>query len=476
MPEYFYHIAVETLLNRQPNITDRFSNSLKPFARSASQHSFHRSEAVVDNNNARAKRADIRAPPASDSQCLHPRSSFAGTTLSDHRIDQIYIDGTDMAAGRSDGVEAATSKMENNPSRSLRASASGLHTKGRYLPVEQESTGPEWGIVHLYRDANATTDLYQTPLLHGPELWSDGARKSPVGKPHPPPKDDDCTTLCILAVPSYLNPADFLAFVGEKTRNQVSHFRMIRTARANRYMVLMKFRYGKEARRWQHEWNGKVFNSMEPETCHVVFLKSVEITHSPESIPKDSDTDTTYPKTPNDPFSASPPRPSIPTTDSTSSTAVVVATKPLPPPTPSLVELPTCPVCLERMDETTGLLTILCQHVFHCTCLEKWSGGGCPVCRYTHDDFSSRGAKSHKSKTKKHLLLPNGEYEIINYDDYEDVPLECETCHAASSLWQCLICGRIGCGRYEGKHAYAHFEETSHQFLHGPREQACLGL
>jgi hypothetical protein len=27
-----------------------------------------------------------------------------------------------------------------------------------------------------------------------------------------------------------------------------------------------------------------------------------------------------------------------------------------------------------------------------------------------------------------------------------------------------LICGKVGCGRYEGKHAYAHFEETGHTF------------
>jgi BRCA1-associated protein len=75
--------------------------------------------------------------------------------------------------------------------------------------------------------------------------------------------DEDCTTLCILAVPSYMSPSDFLGFVGEQTRDDVSHFRMIKTARANRYMVLMKFRSGRKARDWQREWNGKVFNSME---------------------------------------------------------------------------------------------------------------------------------------------------------------------------------------------------------------------
>jgi BRCA1-associated protein len=82
--------------------------------------------------------------------------------------------------------------------------------------------------------------------------------------------DEDCSVLCILAVPSYLSPADFLGFVGEDTRDQVSHFRMIKTARANRYMVLMKFRDGKKAREWQKEWNGKVFNSME--VCDFFFL------------------------------------------------------------------------------------------------------------------------------------------------------------------------------------------------------------
>lgn len=105
------------------------------------------------------------------------------------------------------------------------------------------------------------------------------------------------------------------------------------------------------------------------------------------------------------------------------------------------------------MDETTGLLTILCQHVFHCTCLQKWSGGGCPVCRYTHDDFSSRPRLSGKSGKKDSY----GDY-------YEDEPIECETCHIEANLWQCLICGKIGCGRYEAKHAFSHYGATGHSF------------
>lgn len=122
--------------------------------------------------------------------------------------------------------------------------------------------------------------------------------------------------------------------------------------------------------------------------------------------------------------------------------SATLSSKPLAPPTPALVELPTCPVCLERMDETTGLLTIICQHVFHCTCLQKWKGSGCPVCRYTQDEFrrSSQGQ-------------PLGEE-----------PAECSVCHSEMNLWVCLICGSVGCGRYDGAHAFAHYKETSHSF------------
>lgn len=117
-------------------------------------------------------------------------------------------------------------------------------------------------------------------------------------------------------------------------------------------------------------------------------------------------------------------------------------TKPMAPPTPSLVELPTCPVCLERMDESTGLLTILCQHVFHCTCLQKWRGSGCPVCRYTQDGLG-----------KRHSIA--GEEAGLN---------ECTICRSDANLWICLICGNVGCGRYDAAHAFLHYQQTSHSF------------
>ena len=71
-------------------------------------------------------------------------------------------------------------------------------------------------------------------------------------------------------------------------------------------------------------------------------------------------------------------------------------TRPAPPPTPALRELPTCPVCLERMDASvTGLLTILCQHTFHCQCLTKWGDGHLLIVSRQPDQPGDEGAHRH---------------------------------------------------------------------------------
>lgn len=123
-------------------------------------------------------------------------------------------------------------------------------TFGKCIPTGAKTTDVGWGIVRLYRDS-----------AESPALADDGDEEELYGDDSAVPAE--CTTLCILAVPSYMTPSDFLGFVGEQTREAVSHFRLIRTERANKYMALMKFRSAGEARRWQHEWNGRNFNSMD---------------------------------------------------------------------------------------------------------------------------------------------------------------------------------------------------------------------
>jgi BRCA1-associated protein len=96
----------------------------------------------------------------------------------------------------------------------------------------------------------------------------------------------------------------------------------------------------------------------------------------------------------------------------------------------------------------TGLLTILCQHTFHCQCLTKWGDGSCPICRYSQKkDASDQTRESHV----------------------------CKSCPATQDLWiwystavgsanNSLICGHIGCGRYNGAHAFDHHLSTNHLY------------
>ena len=84
----------------------------------------------------------------------------------------------------------------------------------------------------------------------------------------------------------------------------------------------------------------------------------------------------------------------------------------------------------------TGLLTIVCQHTFHSHCLSKWEDGSCPVCRYSQN----------------------------KQQDPDESLNECVVCGTSENLWICLICGNIGCGRYQSAHAASHFEETSHLY------------
>ncbi|CAG8553435.1 17545_t:CDS:2 [Funneliformis caledonium] len=227
-----------------------------------------------------------------------------------------------------------------------------------------------------------------------------------------PSLGNHATILAVLAVPSYMTASDFLSFVAP-VRKYVSHFRFIRDSAPNKFIVLMKFRHARAAKDFYKQFNARPFSSMEPEICHVVYIKSIEFKST--SIPPYA-----FPFL-HDPFL---PLSSEVDPSSTQDDKIKQSTSPLH-------ELPTCPVCLERMDASvTGLLTILCQHTFHCNCLSKW------------------GDSSQKR----------------NYYDTSLEQNECGVCGATENLWICLVCGNIGCGRYQEAHAYCHYNETSHLY------------
>ncbi|KAF4447017.1 hypothetical protein F53441_9415 [Fusarium austroafricanum] len=343
-------------------------------------------------------------PPPNSSAAIHPQNA-----VRDWRFGRVSLETVDLRTGHAMAGETTRTGASAAPSLGPTFGGAGTATKAEFLPLETKNTELGWGVVHFYREGDETPGLVEANRQEHEICDS---------------RDEDCTTLCIPAVPAYMSPGDLMGFVGERWRGDISHCRMVMTSRMNRYLVLLKFRDKFRAKQWRREFDGKVFNTVEPQICHVVFVKS--ITFETPTRRKSSAALSTL----------------------SSSAGMSSSLRPFPPPTPNLVELPTCPVCLERMDETNGLMTIPCSHVFHCTCLQNWKGAGCPVCRFTNTSPNT-GSDPSNPHTQP---FGSGASNL------------CTICDCTDDLWICLICGYVGCGRYKGGHAKDHWKETAHCF------------
>ncbi|CAO2815180.1 unnamed protein product [Amaranthus hypochondriacus] len=205
---------------------------------------------------------------------------------------------------------------------------------------------------------------------------SSSVKKLPVGRK---------PLVCVLGVPNHMTYADFCRFSGSFIQHMLE-MRIVRNDEMeDKYIVLIRFDNQDSTDEFFNHFNGKVFSSLEPEACHVLFIIDVQYTGSIEHR----------------------------------QASFVNST-----------EQPTCPVCLERLDqETSGILTTICNHSFHCSCISKWTDSSCPVCRYCQQ-------QSEKST--------------------------CFICQTSENLWICVICGFVGCGRYKEEHAFMHWKETQH--------------
>ncbi|KAK9458976.1 BRCA1-associated protein 2-domain-containing protein [Lipomyces oligophaga] len=336
-----------------------------------------------------------------------------------------------------DSTSHMTTEMSSAPSNSVEGSSTGDFRKKKASTTSYMFQSPRArfigsGVIHLFREEEEQDQQQEQNAGLGDVVTHNQASAED--------SESGSKVLAILAVPGYMSASDLLGFVGKECRENVSHFRMLRSSAPNRYMVLMKFREQACADRFYSTYNRKAFNLMEPETCHVVYVQSIRFHKSkfPE-FPYLLDDDFTpledFPDNDltKDGFAVAKER-----RDSKSRSPSVVLAKPNPPPTRALRELPTCPVCLERMDSSiTGLLTIICQHTFHCQCLSKWGDNSCPVCRY-----------SQKKDQRVQLTEPN----------------QCSECGSEENLWICLICGNIGCGRYDEAHAFQHYMASDHVY------------
>ncbi|CAK1541409.1 unnamed protein product [Leptosia nina] len=224
----------------------------------------------------------------------------------------------------------------------------------------------------------------------------------------------EAKTLCLLSVPGALGAPDLLAFAAA-CQQDIAHVRVLRDGSPDHYMALLTFRTSEAAHEFHATFNGVPYSSLEPAAvCHTAWVSRVEY-----------------------------------------------ARDGAPPPTHT--ELPTCPVCLERMDESVaGVLSVQCAHSFHAECLMGWRDARCPVCRCAQtpeprDCARCLGCENEAAQAAE----DQGEGEM------RDTPcgvaeglLEVE----AGTLWICLICGHVGCGRYEKGHAAKHFLHSNHTY------------
>ncbi|KAJ6997027.1 BRAP2 RING ZnF UBP domain-containing protein 2-like isoform X1 [Populus alba x Populus x berolinensis] len=194
--------------------------------------------------------------------------------------------------------------------------------------------------------------------------------------------------VAVVGVPNHMTYADFCQFCASFIHH-ILEMRIVRLdGMEDRYSILIRFDTQDSTDKFYLHFNGRQFNSLEEEVCRVLFTVDVQFTGYSGSLEhtKPSSTSTT--------------------------------------------EQPSCPVCLERLDQDMGgILTTICNHSFHCSCISKWTDSSCPVCRYC------------QQQPEKSI---------------------CFLCQTSENLWICVLCGFVGCGRYKGGHAIRHWKETQH--------------
>ncbi|TFK39962.1 BRCA1-associated protein [Crucibulum laeve] len=334
-------------------------------------------------------------PPHSPKSTAKRRSTLLDSRNNkDYRFGPLQIDWMDFEE-LNKGPSNSNAKEKGN-----RGPAEAIFVP--HMRSKSGSTNLPEGVVHVFRDSGSK--LCEEDLHSRTSAILEAAESD----------EGEGVMLGVLAVPSWMTPSDFLAFVAPAAEG-ISHLRIIRDFAPNRSIVVIKFLNPADAAEFIEAYNGKPFSSMEPEICHVVHVLSVE-------------------------FEAE---------DVVSQTIARLGSS-----QSSAYELPTCPVCLERMDSAvTGLITVPCSHTFHCMCLSKWGDSRCPVCRYSQTLLSSHPSSQTSSRTPIPFANPSTSSQSA-----------CSSCLSTTNLWICLICGNIGCGRYGQAHAHAHYQSTTHLY------------
>ncbi|TXT10788.1 hypothetical protein VHUM_02293 [Vanrija humicola] len=284
------------------------------------------------------------------------------------------------------------------------------------------------GVVHLFKHEPPPSLIARLEGQNGESSRSGTAEGDYAGDQA---EGEDGSLVAILAVPAWMRPADLLEFLGGWATG-LEGVRMIREATTpNRSIVILKFRDPLQASDFMIIFTGKAFSTLDArETCHPIRIHHLVLHKLEGAEPKD----VAIPAFP-------------PSVYASRARALPDLLKGVDK--KGLHELPSCPVCLERLDSTvTGLVTLPCAHTFDCDCLRKWGDSRCPVCRVSHLLLSS-------AQDKKRQLERNRGEDITRFT-------QCGMCDSTENIWICVVCGAVGCGRYSKGHARRHWEESGH--------------
>ncbi|KAL0233135.1 hypothetical protein GEMRC1_011880 [Eukaryota sp. GEM-RC1] len=176
--------------------------------------------------------------------------------------------------------------------------------------------------------------------------------------------------VCLLGLPYSFSVIDLLAFL-QNALTDIKHIRVLTHDAQERYLALLRFSTCMAANEFVDVSHGSALPTIsleQPEPVRCFLVSSVEFVPS-------SDVQTTL------------------LVDRNS----------------DLVELPTCPCCLERIhinESITSTISIFCDHLYHVDCLYNLGDSKCAVCRYTINN--------------KHLC--------------------CSQCALDGDIWSCLVC------------------------------------
>lgn len=277
MPSYFYHLNIELCsvldTNNEPSaltslqFADLFNGF--PIALHRDLQSEHMDDSISKHHQSQPSQQPLaweihndtalnssghRSAEGLTSQSVLPVRDESPKAVGDWRFGQITVETPEL--GSVIFMAGETSKAGSLAAPSLGPSygGSGTATKAKFLPLRSKSTDLGWGVVHFYREEAESSDLTGPSSRIESEVEPAGA---------------DCTTLCIPAVPSYMSPGEVLGFIGQRWMDNISHCRMVMTAKLNSYLVLLKFRSDESALSWRKEFDGTVFNTMEVRREHL---------------------------------------------------------------------------------------------------------------------------------------------------------------------------------------------------------------